>query len=66
MKFNTFVIAASVAALTFGAIGTASAEWEPKQPIKIIVGFAPGGGTDATARLITSAAQEFFRCRWSW
>jgi len=34
--------------------------WEPKKPINIVVGFAPGGGTDIIARTVTSAAQEFF------
>ena len=38
----------------------AAAEWKPERPINIIVGFSAGGGTDATARLIASSAQEFF------
>ncbi|MAM76811.1 MAG: hypothetical protein CMO29_23740 [Tistrella sp.] len=38
----------------------AFAEWVPERPINIIVGFSAGGGTDATARLIASSAQEFF------
>lgn len=48
-------------AFAFTAVfaGPASA-WEPKKPIKIIVGFSPGGGTDIVARTIVASAQEFF------
>lgn len=35
----------------FAAQGIA-AEWQPTKPIRMLVGFAPGGGTDATARAI--------------
>ena len=42
------------------AVPAAARAWEPTQPIQIIVGFAPGGGTDQTARLIAAAAQNFF------
>lgn len=27
-----------------------AAEWQPNKPIRMLVGFAPGGGTDTTAR----------------
>ena len=41
-------------------LGAAAQAWEPKKPIKIIVGFSPGGGTDIVARTIVASAQEFF------
>ena len=41
-------------------LGASAQAWEPKKPIKIIVGFSPGGGTDIVARTIVASAQEFF------
>lgn len=37
-------------ALTLCAVAPAFAEWPDDKPIEIIVGFAPGGGTDLLAR----------------
>lgn len=51
---------ALAAGLFATAIAPAAADWVPERPINIIVGFSAGGGTDATARLIASSAQEFF------
>jgi len=49
---------------TLGALAgiatPAHAQWVPTKPIQIIVGFAAGGGTDATGRLIAAAAQDLF------
>jgi len=40
--------------------GTAAraADWKPIKPIRMLVGFAPGGGTDATARPIAQKLSE--------
>jgi len=35
----------------------ALAQWQPTRPIRILVGFAPGGGTDITTRTISAKLQ---------
>ncbi|MBR0660856.1 Bug family tripartite tricarboxylate transporter substrate binding protein [Neoroseomonas oryzicola] len=35
----------------------ALAQWQPTRPIRIFVGFAPGGGTDITTRTISARMQ---------
>ncbi|MBR0679598.1 tripartite tricarboxylate transporter substrate binding protein [Roseomonas eburnea] len=48
---------------TFGAAALAviavpaRAQWQPTRPIRILVGFAPGGGTDITTRTISAKLQ---------
>lgn len=37
-----------------------AAEWQPTKPIRMLVGFAPGGGTDATARTMGVKLGERF------
>ena len=50
----------ALVAMAVGVIGGPADAWEPKKPIKIIVGFSPGGGTDLVARTLVASAQEFF------
>ena len=49
---------ASAAAL--GIWGEAGAQDFPTRPVEIIVGFAPGGGTDLTARAVANHAPKYF------
>ena len=56
MKF-TKLIAGSIAATAMLASGAAFADY-PEKPIKIMVGFSAGGGTDTTARGFASYMHE--------
>ncbi len=41
-------------------VGSALAQAYPNKPIKMIVGFPPGGGTDVVARVISAKVQEWW------
>lgn len=45
------------ALLAAPAMAQAPADW-PRQPIKLLLGFTPGGGVDATARLVAQQLSE--------
>jgi tripartite-type tricarboxylate transporter receptor subunit TctC len=59
MQRRHFLQAGVLAALAAAGIARAQGPW-PQKPIRFIVPFPPGGGTDTTSRLITEklAAQE--------
>ena len=51
-KITTRLTVAGFAAAAFMITTTAQAEWKPKGPISVMIGFAAGGGTDTQARFI--------------
>lgn len=53
-----FVQAAATAVCALTAIGSAQAQTWPAKPIKIVVGFAPGGTTDVMARVMAQSLSE--------
>ena len=62
-SIRNFALAA-VATLCMTSVGSAIAQAYPNKPVRIIVGYAPGGGPDVIARLIaqkltTSMGQPF-------
>jgi tripartite-type tricarboxylate transporter receptor subunit TctC len=50
--------ALTAAAAIFPASAAQAAESYPSKPIKLIVGFAPGGGTDSAARIVAPHLSE--------
>jgi tripartite-type tricarboxylate transporter receptor subunit TctC len=49
-----------LAGCTLGAMAplAVAADWQPTKPVRMLVGFAPGGGTDATARPIAQKLSD--------
>jgi tripartite-type tricarboxylate transporter receptor subunit TctC len=58
VNFGANIAAAIAAAVLFSASLPARAEWPNDRPIKVIVGFGAGGGTDIVARIIAQPLAE--------
>lgn len=56
MKRRLF--AAALAAAIVAPVASAQAEWPADRPIRIIVGFGAGGGTDIVARVVAQPLSE--------
>ena len=50
--------AAVTAAVVVSALAPAQAEWPNDRPIRVLVGFGPGGGTDIVSRIIAQPLSE--------
>jgi tripartite-type tricarboxylate transporter receptor subunit TctC len=50
----------ALGAMALAAPGTSSAQDFPNRPIKVVVGFPPGGGTDVAARIVAAEMSKGF------
>ena len=55
---RTFFIGAAILSAAVGSSSLAQAQEWPTRPIRILVGFGPGGGTDIAARIVANSLSE--------
>lgn len=55
---NTILARAAAALVFCTAAGSALAQAYPSKPIRLVIGFAPGGGTDVVARIVGAKLQN--------
>jgi tripartite-type tricarboxylate transporter receptor subunit TctC len=60
MKLLRWTVAAAFATAFAVAAGAAAAQGYPNKPLRMIVGFPPGGGTDIVARVISAKLSEWY------
>ena len=58
MKGQAILVAGAL--LVSASIGDALAQAYPTRPVRVVVGLAPGGGTDTVGRLMTQKFSEMF------
>ena len=58
-KWNSVWILALACMVLFGSVPVGAQEY-PSKSIEVMVGFAPGGGTDMIARAVADAAPKYF------
>jgi putative tricarboxylic transport membrane protein len=55
---SCWALLSALLALLYVAAAAQAATWQPERTVELIVGTAPGGGSDATARLVQRLFQE--------
>src|SRR5690349_12441697 len=61
MNFHSVIRAVALCSTVLCFSNTASAQQFPSKPIKLLVGFSAGGGTDAVARVYAQKLQEILK-----
>jgi hypothetical protein len=57
-NFNVLVLSLFSLTLCLPWVGTLAQDTYPNKPIRLLLGFAPGGGSDVVARLIAKPLGE--------
>ena len=60
MRLSTLIPAVLAATLSWGALPVQAQGSYPNKPVRMIVPFAPGGGTDIVARVLAQKLTESF------